>query len=370
MDAANTVSTENRGIVTKVKAADLPAEASDAFSDAPFEFEETAKNLWDDTQKAYYHSRTANRFSDEYLQLCTLLEKSIRELGSLCLTKAALEHKGQEFPKLSEMSIIELVKMVSFHLRKTHAAFEGIYKDNSILGITYLNWEFRWFTLGSRLKATEVKIQKIKDGKIDVDDMLKENETFKGEPRTNDKPRENQPKSLRVNHDALPIIGSMAGWLKKKERLEEKQEKIRQRNRIRKQKEADRLERAAVRASGIEMFTPTRDQVALANQIRADRLRQELEEELQEEHREASEDEVQQEGIEEAEARRILMEDAMKRGDQEAIMTIPLEDTPTFHARWMRHLEEQEREYLASRHKGPSSDTRKALRGKRKKKKK
>ena len=111
-----------RGILTKVKVKDLPDEAFDEFSDAPYDFENTAQILWEDTQKVYYHACTANRFTDKYLRLCGQLEKNIKELGSWCITKAVLEQKGMEFPKLADMNIDELVRMVSFHLRKAHAA--------------------------------------------------------------------------------------------------------------------------------------------------------------------------------------------------------------------------------------------------------
>lgn len=69
------------------------------------------------------------------------------------------------------------------------------------------------------------------------------------------------------------------------------------------------------------------------------------------------------------EARKILMEDAMKRGDQKALMEIPMEDEDMFHERWMRHVEEvsRPRQPIHSRT-GPPDDVRKKLREKRKKK--
>ncbi|MBQ4513760.1 MAG: hypothetical protein II969_12265, partial [Anaerolineaceae bacterium] len=72
--------------------------------------------------------------------------------------------------------------------------------------------------------------------------------------------------------------------------------------------------------------------------------------------------------ITEAEARKELMDDAMRRKDQEAIMAIPLEDQYILHERWEKYLARIEREAKLSQ-KGPSPDTRKALREKRKKKK-
>ena len=179
------ITNEYRGIITNVKAADLPAEEISEFSDSPSEFEHTALLLWDDTKKVYVNACTANRFSENYLMFCDQLEKNIKQLGSYCLTKAVLEQNGMSFPSLSKMTIRELAGMVGFHLRKAHAALEGIYRDNNILGMTYLNWEFRWAGLDNRLRATEVKIQAVKEGKINTESMLKKAETFKGEPITN-----------------------------------------------------------------------------------------------------------------------------------------------------------------------------------------
>ncbi|MBQ6342128.1 MAG: hypothetical protein IJI41_03280 [Anaerolineaceae bacterium] len=365
----DTTQTENRGILTRTRASELKDEAWNAFSDAPFDFETSVLDLWGDTQKSYYHACTANRFSEEYLKLSTVLEKNIRQLGSYCLTKTVLEQKGYACTKLSDLTINELVRMVSFHLRKSHAAFEGIYKDNNILGVTYLNWEFRWFDLGNRLKATEVKIRDIKDGKINVDSMLKEAETFKGQERTNTNPE--TPKSLRPNPNALPVQGSMARVLLQVERDEEMQAEQIRKERERKLKEAERLERRADRVLGgfspAKPFGPDKKDLAQIDRIHAQRLRDEAEE-LSCQGPEPEEEQSSEEGIPEEEARRILLEDAVKRNDQEAIKAIPLEETPELHSRWKKYVARVEREALHSSA-GPSDKTRKALREKRKKKK-
>ena len=81
---------EYRGIITNVKAADLPAEALGEFSDAPSEFEHTALLLWDDTQKVYVNACTANRFSENYLIFCDPLEQNIKQLGPYRMTKTRL----------------------------------------------------------------------------------------------------------------------------------------------------------------------------------------------------------------------------------------------------------------------------------------
>ena len=366
---------EYRGIITNIKAAELPDETLDEFSNAPSEFEQTALLLWDDTQKVYVNACTANRFSENYLLFCDQLEKNIKQLGSFCLTKAVLEQNGMSFPKLSQMTIRELAGMVGFHLRKAHAALEGIYRDNHILGMTYLNWEFRWAGLDNRLRATEVKIQGIKEGKINTESMLKRAQTFKGEPRTNDKAPSDTVKSLPSHANALPIKGSMARTMLGIEKQAEKEAIQNFRKRERKRRELERLERAADRCLGISPYAPTKEMNAMVNQIKAERLRAELEAEAGSETGQKlkgnvnSETETPPPGmITEAEARKRLMDDAMKRKDQEAILAIPQEDSSALHARWEKYTKRIEREALISRN-GPPLDVRKALREKRKKKK-
>ena len=364
---------EYRGILAGMKSMDLPLEALSEFSNAPFEFQHKAGLLWKDTQLIYVHACTANRFSGNYLMLCTQLEKNIRQLGSFCLTKAVLEQQGQSFPELSELSIKELVGMVSFHIRKAHAALEGIYRDNDVLGMTYLNWEYRWIGLDNRLRATEVKIEKIKNGEIHLEPVIRQAETFKDESHTNQDRRKNEEtaKSLRANANALPYNGDMAGLMRFWEWNHKKAVEEKRKERERKLRRAERLERE----SGMlpKPFEPDREMMKRSKQMEAEAIRAELEAEDKQEAEEnngGTENDVnevnQQEPgtLSEAEARKILMEDAMKRKDQKAIMAIPLEDTAALHERWVRFTAR------AGPRAGPADDVRKALREKRKKKKK
>ena len=365
---------ENRGILTPVKAADLPDEPVNVFSNAPAEFEERSRMLWDDTQKLYYHACKANRFSENYLKYSEELEKSIRQMGSVCITKAALEQKGLEFPSLAELGIEELVRMSSYHLRKTHAALEGIYKDNSLLGLSYLKQEFRWDALISRLQATETKIQKIKDGKLNADDLLKQDENFRGAPRTNENNDSGVTQRVQVNPSALPIDGAMARKMLSLEKAAEKQAEAARKEKLRKIRELEKLERKLDRTPGTfkpERFDLTRDQKREINEHNAAYLRKEIAEmeaaEPEEKQKSPETRELAPGEISEAEARKILMDDAMKRGDQQALMEIPLENSATFYQRWLRWSESL-RERNNSPRSGPSNEKRKALREKRKKK--
>ena len=366
---------ENRGILTPVRAAELPDEPVNVFSNAPAEFEERSRMLWDDTQKLYYHACKANRFSENYLKYSEELEKSIRQMGSVCITKAAMEQKGLTFPSLEELGVEELVRMSSYHLRKAHAALEGIYKDNSLLGLSYLKQEFRWDALIGRLLSTEVKIQKIKDGKLNADDLLNQDEKFRGSPRTNETVDSGVTQRVQVNPSALPIDGAIARKMLSLEKAAQKQADTVRKEKLRKIRELEKLERKLDRTPGTfkpERFDLTRDQKREINEHNAAYLRKEIAEmeaAAPKEKTPAPEPKELAPGeISEAEARKILMDDAMKRGDQQALMEIPLEDAAAFFQRWLR-WNENLRETLNSPRSGPSNEKRRALREKRKKKK-
>ncbi len=377
---------ENRGVLERIDPARLPEEPTDTFSTVPYEFEESVRYLWDDTQKLYYHACKANRFSENYLTYSEELEKSIREMGSYCLTKAALEQKGMEFPNLSELSVPELVGMVSYHLRKTHAAFEGIYRDNNRLGLSYLNREFRWVALGDRLKATEAKIQKIKEGKLSADELLKQDETYRSAPRTSANSSREIPERLPVNPAALPIKGSMAREMLGFEKEEQKKAEKLRREKERRMKQLEKLERELDHTPGVykqDVIRLTKEQQSLVNQDSAENLRREIAEieAAEAEYEEGYRDRDSGAGgrepdigsrkpgtFTEAEARKLLMDEALKRGDQQALREIPLEDSDTFYQRYLRRNEEVRKRNQAARG-VPSNETRKALREKRKKRK-
>ena len=326
------------GIVTDIKARELPYESAGEFSNAPFELNETAGSMWNDTQIIYYHASVENRFSENYLKLCGKLEKNIRKLGSICLTKAVLEQKGIAFPDLDGLSILELVKMVSFHWRKCHAAFRGIYYDNDLIGMSYLNWEFRWFDLGNRLKATEVKIDRIRSGKINADTILEQAEKFKGEPCSNDCPDRGIPQSLRMNWTALPIDSTMARDMLAREKEEEKAAEAARKREEEARKREEKAERALERDLWDSGFHPDIFNSEKSGIVPAEKP----EEEVPAEEVPEAQDDVPPGCISEGEARAILIKNALKYGDHASLMAIPLEDTDTVHARWMRYIEHRE----------------------------
>lgn len=331
-----------RGILTDIEASDLPDETLLDFSAAPYTFEESALLVLEDMEKLHYLAGTANRFSDKYLKCLPQLEKYISKAGSFCLTKAVLEQKGFSFPKLENLNTLDLISRVSFHIRKCHAAIDGLYRDNDKLGFVYLQWELRWINLGERLKSTEAKIKKIQSGELKADALLQREDSFRNRTDAKPEPGREWTKRPFLNPASLPLLTSMASDMLRKERNIEKQKQAEER---------------ALRKLG---FCPPPPYTIPVNPV------------VQPEETEApqtspAEEEVPEGMITEGEARRILIEEALRYGDQQTVLEIQKEDSGTFMQRWDRHLAETD---PLRKRAGPSDDVRKKLREKRKKKNK
>lgn len=216
---------DRRGILTNLKAAELPDESLLDFSSTPFTFEESALLVAEDMEKLHYLAGTANRFSDKYLKCLPQLERYINKAGSLCLTRSVLEQKDFSFPRLENLNTLDLLEKVSFHIRKCHAAIDGLYRDNDRLGFVYLQWELRWINLGERLKATETKIQKIKNGELKADALLQDEDGLRRQFDTKMMTKNaGKPRSY-VNPSALPLLTSMAADMLRREQIIEKQQR-------------------------------------------------------------------------------------------------------------------------------------------------
>ena len=308
--------------------AELLPESCDEFSTAPFDFEESTKILWEDTQLTYYHACSANRFTEQYLALCRRLEKNIKQVGSLCVTKAVLEKSGLLFPDLSEMNIDELIGMVSYHLRKCHATFRSVYQCNNYLGMSYLNWEFRWVELGNRLKSTNVKIQEILDGKVNIERMIQK-----------EKPRETAempaavkiPQNLPINPVLMPIDGSLVRKILSNRKEEEKRQRDIQKhlNELQKIWSGD--------SSYVDGFESCFEKEIGNNRSASDPL-----------HGAGPiyaacfpnpEPGKESEFLTTEEARKILMADAESRNDRKALEEIPGEDAYALMDRWIDFTE-------------------------------
>ena len=355
---------ELNGIIRAIQAEELDDEPTDVFSTTPFEFEESAKILWEDTRLTYYHACKANRYSENYLKLCGLLEKNIRQAGSLCMTKAVLERSGLSFPDLDDMSIPEMLGMVSYHLRKCHAAFQEIYLNNNFLGMSYLNCEFRWVNLGSRLKATEAKIQNIRDGKINVSRMLEQVQSIQNISHADNVKKNGIPTGLRTNPNALPMNGSLAREML---RIKDHAAKI--------QKEQRKELESAFSIWG------TSDLGMLDGILYG--LDPSTHQPLQDaaparESQSYEEPETDPEYITEDEIRKTLIDHAAETGDREAQNSIPQEDSKTLHERWTAYLQKlaAQPEFISTRNPvqfsnhSPTNYTRKKLRSKHRKRKK
>ena len=309
----------------------LPFEPMDEFSDAPLEFEELAETLWKILNDTYILSVKYNRQSPYYPKLCSHLEKDIKQLGSLCVTKAVLEQKDLSFPKLEGLTVKELYAMVSLHFRKCRQAFQDGCDAGKGYDMEMLDWVCRWALLAERLKATEEKIRKIRSGKINVDQLLERAQAFKNEPRGERVRRD--PQEIR-KAASLPVIRSFASQTVRERRKAERQ-------RIREERAREKAKKKAVSGGigGVKPFPPL--------PMTPEPLRD------------------------------ILMEKARSRGDEEAMEQIPKEDLDALEKRLHAYTQEIRKEgpggtvkrTAAPSRTGPSDSVRKKLREKRKKRK-
>ena len=200
----------------------LPLEDPDLFSEDPLDFEESAAMLREDVLEIYHYTMFLNRFSNKFQQVSRALAKGIAKLASCCVTKTVLETKGFRFPKLDDLEIEGLYRCVSFNFRKCHAAVKGTKNNNYLMWSQLVDIEFGWHTLSERLKATEEKIRKIREGKISVDSMLSRARMFR-------QPQSGRPRTVRDLVDgpcanAYPVIGPVVREMIEKARTKREAE--------------------------------------------------------------------------------------------------------------------------------------------------
>ena len=166
--------------------AEYPPESIDDFSIEPIEFEEAAAIMTDDMHTMFGMTAAYNRRSPQFLDSSNRLLEMMKDLAGCCVTKEALLSKGISLTgNLSLLSTGTLYKMASFNFRKCHAAFDELSKDLARISChSMLDLERRWYGLMDRLKATEEKIEKIRSGKISVDEMLKQAYIFRKEKKS------------------------------------------------------------------------------------------------------------------------------------------------------------------------------------------
>ena len=180
-----------------------PFEPVDSFSLDPIGFKESSRMLLREADDVFRMTRFLNRQSPSYMQACRNLEKLVRQLGSCCVTWAAMQQAGKQIPALQNLSISRLGKMVSFNMRKCHAGYmearnEGIYlRDLSEMVCS-------WNSLLKRLDSTETRIRAILEGREKVDLTLAGPQTPADIHPVNDD-REKPAMPLREKAASFPV---------------------------------------------------------------------------------------------------------------------------------------------------------------------
>ena len=137
---------------------DLPFESLEDYSLDPIGFEEAAAMVNEQVEHFFDLSVKYNHQSADYLEICGFLERGIKYLGSVCMTKTYLNYKKQVFPKLEDLSTHRLYAMVSFNLRKLNRTVSERMAASDQIPAKWLDMQFRFINLTERLKSTESKI--------------------------------------------------------------------------------------------------------------------------------------------------------------------------------------------------------------------
>ena len=206
----------------------FPYETAALYSDDPLEFEEIASTLWDVVSELHQNTTTFNRLSPFYALGMQSLERQIRQMGSYCITQAVLEQSGLTFPKLSDVSVSGLYRMVCFHFRKCRQAFEdGREKGQDI---EMMKWIFRWSLLSEQLKATQNKIGRIRNGELKTDELLAAAKAWQNrDPENSVRDTSLKFRPALRTPAALPIKKSFAQEIVKQKKTAEKMEQAEQR---------------------------------------------------------------------------------------------------------------------------------------------
>ncbi len=311
----------------------LPDETLEEFSYDGLEFEEAAEQIWNHLTILHNHAGTFNRQSDWFPVACRQLEKIIRVAGSFCLTKTVLEAGGAEFPKLKTMNLPALYGLTSYYFRKCGKAFDEIYDKAGLISIPMHNWELRWFALGQRIKATEDKCRKIREGKIKIETLLERERQCSGKNSAGPSKPVSQPRVLKVWNRALPLLDSYARQIKR-ERNHEARVRYYSDKILRMQEEQQR-----------EMVKEEAGKQKAENKAASGGSAAPSDSRKNEKSAEAPDKKNQStaENMSLPELRKALIEKAKERGEDSEIMQIIGDPPEKLHDRWRRYRQEDAR---------------------------
>ena len=208
----------------------LPFESIDSYSTDPVGFGEMSLRMMNKVEFVFDLAAKDNRFSSKYLKRCTQLEKGIKYLGSLCVTKYALQTKGQTFPQLGQLSPEKLYCMTSHHFRKLDMAVTEYMFEHRDVPDRLFDMEMRYFNLLERLRSTEVKIEKFHDkyayGETDYSPIIR-GLAFSEKSLTKEIHRKHDEAPAFRHAPAFGLLAEAGGLNKKSETAENKKSEIR-----------------------------------------------------------------------------------------------------------------------------------------------
>ena len=131
-------------------------------------FEDVSAKILDATEELFYLSRACDRFVPQYITLCKSLKKAVEHLGSVFMTKSALNVYGQKTPKLDLLTAVRLNEMCSFNVCKLEKLFHQKMERDQVYDLEVFDLMVDYANLMARLRKTHQKALKMDFGLLDT----------------------------------------------------------------------------------------------------------------------------------------------------------------------------------------------------------
>ena len=158
-------------------------------------FEDISAKIFDATEELFYLSRACDRFVPQYLVLCKSLKKAVEHLGSVFMTKTALNHRGHKTPKLDLLTAVRLNEMCSFNVCKLEQLFHQKAERDQVYDLEVFDLMVDYANLMARLRKSQSKAACMEFGLFDTSKYREGSSSFT--PNKNGEKEHSDPASFR-----------------------------------------------------------------------------------------------------------------------------------------------------------------------------
>lgn len=182
--------------------ADFLKEDPKSFETESMSYVQVAAEIIEENEELFALSRLCDRFVPQYLKICKTLEKTVEYLGSVCLTKSAMNYYEKDVSLINHLTIEHLHQMLSFNFRKVKAALDE--KKNTLheFDLDLYNQMLSFAKVMQRLRVTENRALDIKLGLEEPHQLIKHITNFSKSESASAAPLRELP-SYPIHYEAI-----------------------------------------------------------------------------------------------------------------------------------------------------------------------